>query len=69
MARAPEWEIVALNGGNFDVVFDRRTVLAEVPDIQAYRYVREHRKDGQKVFEVEVDGYRFDVTRNLSRSR
>lgn len=69
MPRTPEWEIVALRAGLYDVVYDRRVVLAEVPDVQAWRYVRERRKDPEKVFEVEPDGYRFDVTRTLSRKR
>ncbi len=69
MPRRREWQILPLKDGLFDVEYDRRTVLAEVPQAEAWRHIQRQVQQGEKVFEVDPDGYRFDITRTLSRWR
>lgn len=64
------WLINQVEDGShttYVVVLGQKTKDTFFTERSATDYVARHREDGQKVFLVEPDGYRFDITRKFTK--
>lgn len=69
MPRRRQWEIVEHKDGTWEVSLNRRVVLPQTSETEAWRHIKQNLSTGDRVYEVEEDGYRIDVTRSLARVR
>ncbi len=59
--------IIKQEGDAFDLSYGRKTHLRDATEIQVRKYLKKSLKPGEKVFLIEEDGYKFDVTRRYNR--
>ena len=64
---AETWRVEDQGDGTFDVYLGRTRKKSGIEYVDALRYVRGLFKPDQQVFTIEVDGYRTNVTRSISR--
>lgn len=70
MRRSQSWAIEEDKLGNYTLLRGNRVLVSGLRNrATVIGYLQEHRRPGEKVYEVEPDGYRTEVTRQLLRAK